>query len=69
MNLSTSDDPWFTWFGKWYRSKDTVVPQFLPSISYMMNKKWGLQEEFSNHMLRFQQVKSPRNYETKPSLS
>ena len=41
----------------WYRSKDTVNNLGrLPFPSYLMNKKWTLQEEFSLHMLRFQQV-------------
>ena len=40
--------------GRWYRSKDRK-PNF-PFGSYMLNKKWTFDEEFNNHMLRFQQV-------------
>ena len=40
---------------RWYRSKDKKGGED-PFGSYMMNKKWTLQEEFNNHMLRFQQV-------------
>ena len=40
---------------KWYRSKDKKGGQH-PYGSYMLNKKWTLEEEFNNHMLRFQQV-------------
>ena len=39
----------------WYRSKDKKGG-VNPFLSYMMNKKWTLEEEFNNHMLRFQQV-------------
>ena len=42
-------------YGKWYRSKDRKVG-VSPFASYMMNKKWTLVEDFTNHMLRFQQV-------------
>ena len=38
----------------WYRSKDKDFEN--PFSAYMMNKKWTLEEEFNNHMLRFQQV-------------
>ena len=31
--------------------------EFDTTRSFMMNKKWTLEEEFNNHMLRFQQVK------------
>ena len=40
---------------KWYRSKDRKAAKN-PFGSYMINKKWSLEEEFNNHMLRFQQV-------------
>ena len=43
--------------GKYYRSKDKKEKESLPFGSYMMNKKWTLDEEFNNHILRFQQVK------------
>ena len=39
----------------WYRSKGKVAGES-PFGSYLMNKKWTLEEEFNNHMLRFQQV-------------
>ena len=42
-------------FGKWHRSKERRGG-YHPFGSYMMNKKWALEEEFNNHMLRFQQV-------------
>ena len=38
----------------WHRSKERL-PTY-PFCSFMMNKKWWLEEEFNNHMLRFQQV-------------
>ena len=41
--------------GDWYRSKEKKEG-YHPFTSYMMNKKWPLEEEFTNHMLRFQQV-------------
>ena len=40
----------------WYRSKEKRGGDN-PFGSYMLNKKWTLEEEFNNHMLRFQQVK------------
>ena len=40
---------------RWYRSKDKKAGKN-PFASYMMNKKWTLEEEFNNHLLRFQQV-------------
>ena len=39
---------------RWYRSKERLGNY--PFGSYMMNKKWWLEEEFNNHLLRFQQV-------------
>ena len=42
--------------GKWHRSKDRKGGRN-PFASYMMSKKWTLEEEFNNHMLRFQQVR------------
>ena len=41
--------------GKWYRSKERKVGQN-PFYSFMMNKKWTMEEELNNHMMRFQQV-------------
>ena len=43
--------------GKWHRSKDKKQKIDSDFPSYMMNKKWWLEEEFSLHMMRFQQVK------------
>ena len=48
--------------GKYYRSKDTVANNFQPFASYMVNKKWWLEEEFNTHLLRFQQVTSTQFY-------
>ena len=39
----------------WYRSKGNV-PGEHPFGGYMINKKWTLEEDFNNHILRFQQV-------------
>ena len=40
---------------RWYRSKGKVAGDS-PFTDYMMNKKWTMEEEFNNHILRFQQV-------------
>ena len=40
----------------WYRSKEKKGGSN-PFKSYMLNKKWTLEEEFNNHMMRFQQVR------------
>ena len=40
---------------RWYRSKDKLGGDN-PFASYMMNKKWTKEEQFNNHLLRFQQV-------------
>ena len=45
--------------GKFYRSKDKKDLNRPPFGSYMMNKKWTLEEEFTNHMMRFYQVAMP----------
>ena len=42
-------------WGKWHRSKNRKAGDN-PFTSFMMNKKWTLEEEFNNHMMRFQQV-------------
>ena len=39
----------------WYRSKEKKGGSN-PFASYMLNKKWTMEEELNNHMLRFQQV-------------
>ena len=48
-------------FGKWHRSKESRGGEN-PFASYMLNKKWTLEEHFTNHMLRFQQVTVSSNY-------
>ena len=40
----------------WYRSKEKKEGKS-PFGSYILNKKWTLEEEFNKHMMRFQQVK------------
>ena len=45
-------------WGKWYRSKSKRGGKN-PLGSYMMNKKFTMEEELANHMLRFQQVTVP----------
>ena len=44
--------------GRWHRSKDKKQSDFSDFASYMINKKWWLEEQFNVHMMRFQQVKS-----------
>ena len=51
---------WFDW-GKWHRSKERKDGRNF-FASYMMNKKWTLEEEFTNHMMRFYQVTVSSNY-------
>ena len=47
---------WATKHGtRWYKSKSPRGGDN-PFVSFMMNKKWTLEEEFNNHMLRLQQV-------------
>ena len=41
---------------RWYRSKNVKSGNF-PFGSYLLNKKWTLEEEFNNHMMRFSQVR------------
>ena len=41
--------------GKWHRSKERKGGDHFFG-SYMLNKKWTLEEEFNKHLLRFQQV-------------
>ena len=43
-------------FGKWHRSRERKDTNYSPYGSYMMNKKWTLEEEFNHHILRVQQV-------------
>ena len=42
-------------YGKWYRSKERKGGES-PFGSYLLNKKWTMEEEFNNHMMRFNQV-------------
>ena len=42
-------------YGKWYRSKERKGGR-IPFASYLLNKKWTMEEEFNNHMMRFNQV-------------
>ena len=51
-------------YGKWHRSKDKKGGRN-PFASYMMNKKWTLEEEFNNHMMMFQQVTVSSSYFSK----
>ena len=51
-------------WGKWHRSKDRKGGQN-PFGSYLMNKKWTMEEEFTKHMLHFQQVTLSSNYFSK----
>ena len=39
----------------WYRGKGKKGGDY-PFASFILNKKWTLEEEFNNHMMRFQQV-------------
>ena len=52
----------------WYRSKEKKGGQH-PFTSYMLNKKWTLEEEFNNHMLRLQQVTVCSLYSREPEVS
>ena len=45
----------------WYRSKESRGGKN-PFASYMLNKKWALEEEFNNHMLRPRQVTASSIY-------
>ena len=56
---------WATNHGtSWYRSKEKKGGDN-PFASFMLNKKWTLEEEFNNYMLRFQQVTVSSDYFTK----
>ena len=46
---------------RWYRSKTKKGGDF-PFGSYLLNKKWTLEEEFNNHMMQFQQVTASSIY-------
>ena len=49
---------WEFQMGRWHRSRDKKEQESIDFISYMINKKWWLEEQFNVHMMRFQQVKS-----------
>ena len=51
-------------WGRWYRSKDRKGGRN-PFPSYLMNKKWTMEEEFTKHMLHFQQVTLSSNHFSK----
>ena len=51
-------------WGKWHRSKEKKGGNY-PFASYLMNKKWTLEEEFTKHMLHFQQVTLNSNFLSK----
>ena len=42
--------------GRLHRSKDKKPMPYSNFPSFMMNKKWWLEEQFNVHMMRFQQV-------------
>ena len=47
---------WAKYYGtRWYRSRERKGATS-PYASWLMNKKWTLEEEFNNHMMMFQQV-------------
>ena len=43
--------------GRLHRSKDKKPIPYSNFPSFMMNKKWGLEEQFNLLLMRFQQVK------------
>ena len=49
---------WAKSLGRWHRSKDKKSESSSDFTSYMINKKWWLEEQFNRLMMRFQQVKS-----------
>ena len=51
-------------WGKWHRSKERKGGRN-PFPSYLMNKKWTMEEEFTKHMLHFQQVTLSSNHFSK----
>ena len=48
-------------WGRWHRSQDRKGGDH-PFASFMLNKKWTMEEKFNNHILRFQQVKCSQFY-------
>ena len=51
-------------WGKWHRSKERKGGKS-PFPSYLLNKKWTMEEEFTKHMLHFQQVTLSSNHFSK----
>ena len=51
-------------YGKWHRSREVKAGEN-PFGSFMLNKKWTLEEEFNNHMLRLRQVTASSIYFSK----
>ena len=47
---------------RWYRSKNAYATGYSSYSSYLLNKKWTLEEEFNNHLLMFQQVRVSANH-------
>ena len=43
--------------GRWHRSKDKKSTPYTKFPTFMMNKKWWLEDQFNLLMMRFQQVK------------
>ena len=55
-SVSVGIEPhWWGW-GQWYVGTETEIPLYSPFASYLTNKKWWLEEEMANHLLRGQQV-------------
>ena len=50
-------EDWALALGRWHRSKDKKPLPYTSFPTYMINKKWWLEEQFNVHMMRFQQVK------------
>ena len=54
---------------RWYRSKgqnhNDLSDPSSPFASYLMNKKWTMEEEFTKHILHFQQVTLSSNHFSK----
>ena len=60
--LDWAKDPKYPSGTRWYRSKNKEENDWMPGYTYAMNKKWTLEEEFTVHMLRFQQVTVSSSY-------
>ena len=50
-----------------HRSKGSKTGDH-PFASYMVNKKWILEEEMNNHILRFQQVKKAKIFNDRDKI-